>query len=143
MRHDPKVITLVILSMLFPGDTGKKLLLDSGLDISDRTLRRIKKDVKNIGVEQLIKDAHKVYLLANIDSLIDSIKLKQNMFAIISSNTANNFEKIKAGQVVFDILKQTPSLYDPALSESIRIDADSESDKTKNEDNIREQVKQE
>jgi hypothetical protein len=140
IRHDPKVIMAVILSMLFPGDTGKKILLDSGLDISDRTLRRIKRDVKNMGVEQLIQDAHKVYLISNIDGFLDSIKLKQSMFGIVSSSTANNFEKIKAGQVVLEILKQTPDLYDPALSEFIKVQDDK---KPKNENDTREPSKTE
>lgn len=126
IRHDPKVITLVILSMLFPGNVGQKLLKDSGLRISDRTLRRIKEDVKDLGVGQLIKDAHRVYLLTTIDGFMDSMKLKQNMFDIVTSSDADNMEKIKAAEVILEILKQTPDLYDPALSESIHANTDKE-----------------
>ncbi|MGI0060310.1 MAG: hypothetical protein ACREBJ_11150, partial [Nitrosotalea sp.] len=120
------VITLVILSMLFPGNVSKKLLQDSGLQISDRTLRRIKEDIKDLGVEQLVKDAYKLYLLTTVDSFMDAMKLKQNMFSIVTSTSADNFEKIKAGQVILDVLKQMPELYDPALSESIHTSVDKE-----------------
>lgn len=128
IRHDPKVITLVILSMLFPGNIGQKLLKDSGLKISERTLRRIKEDVKDLGVEQLIKDAHRVYLLTVIDSFMDTMKLKQSLFGILTNATANNFEKINAAKVILEVIKQTPDLYDPALSESINAESKNEDD---------------
>ena len=135
IRHDPKVITLVILSMLFPGNVGQKLLKDSGLKVSERTLRRIKDDVKDLGVEQLIKDAHRVYLLSVIDSFVDTMKLKQNLFGILTSSTANNFEKINAAKVILEVIKQTPDLYDPALSESINAESKNEVDDKQGKEN--------
>ena len=135
IRHDPKVITLVILSMLFPGNVGQKLLKDSGLRVSERTLRRIKDDVKDLGVEQLIKDAHRVYLLSVIDSFVDTMKLKQNLFRILTSSTANNFEKINAAKVILEVIKQTPDLYDPALAESINAESKNEVDDKQGKEN--------
>ena len=119
IRHDPKVLTVVILSMLMPSDLGKKILKESNLGISEKTLQRIKNDIKNIGVAHIIAEVHKLYLLTTVDSLVDAIKLKNIMFDIINSPSADSLEKIKAAQVVVSILKGIPGLYDPEIAESI------------------------
>lgn len=105
--------------MLFPGELGKKFLKDSGISASEKTLQRIRNDLRNLGIEHLIKEAHRLYLLTVISSYMDAMKLKSNMFSIVTSSSAENFEKIKAGQVILQIIKELPELYDPAVSESI------------------------
>lgn len=119
IRHDPKIITVVILSMLLPADIGKKMLKESNLDISDKTIQRIKNDIKNLGVEHIIAEVHKLYLLTTVDSLVDAIKLKNIMFGIVNDPNADRSEKIKASQVIVSILKGIPGLYDPEMAESI------------------------
>lgn len=119
IRYDPKVITVVILSMLLPSHIGKKILKESNLGISEKTLQRIKSDIKNLGIEHVIEEVHKLYLLTTVDSLVDAIKLKNIMFGIIDDPNTDNSEKIKAGQVVVSILKGIPGLYDPEIAESI------------------------
>lgn len=119
IRYDPKVITVVILSMLLPADIGKKMLKEADLNISEKTVQRIKNDIKNLGVEHIIKEVHKLYLLTTVDSLVDAIKLKNIMFGIVNDSSADRLEKIKAAQVIVSILKGIPGLYDPEIAESI------------------------
>ena len=53
----------------------------------------------------------------------------------MTSSTANNFEKINAAKVILEVIKQTPDLYDPALSESINAESKNEVDDKQGKEN--------
>lgn len=120
IRHDPKIIALAILSTLFPGGLIKKILEESDIKISDRTLRRTKQDLKDLGIDLLLQEMNKVYQFSILNSFIDNMKLKNSMFSIVESDDAENFEKIKAGELILKISASTPEIMDPLLSKAIR-----------------------
>ncbi|MDE1766287.1 MAG: hypothetical protein KGI27_08470 [Thaumarchaeota archaeon] len=106
--------------MLLPADISKKMLKEANLGISEKTLQRIKSDIKNLGIGHMTEKVHKIYMLTTMDSLTDAMKLKEGLFQIINDPDSNKREKIKASQVLFNILKGIPDLYDPEISESIQ-----------------------
>lgn len=119
IRHNPRIIIAVILSMIFPEFVGKKILEESGVEISDRTIRRIKSDVKEMGLDHFLEDMKKVYLIANIGSILDAEDTKKELRKILSNEKSTNTDKIKAAGVLHSYIYDTKCLYDPVLAEEI------------------------
>ena len=130
IRHDPKVIAIAILSMIFPGVVEKKILREAGIEVSGKTLQRIRSEVKELGIGKLIGDAHKMYLLTTVESQLDFFKLKNYLFNIISSSESSNIDKIQAAKVISDLIKNINNIHDPLLSETVSSIEDEKNSKT-------------
>lgn len=133
LRHEPHVIAIAIISTLFSGRLVKKILEESNIEINDRTLRRAKQDLKELGIDILLQELNKVYQFSILTSFIDCIKLKKVMFDIVNNNETENSDKIKAAELILKISGGIPDLMDPLLSKSINDITDNASKKNSDE----------